>query len=351
MKDVGSIMALAADKLEVQRSEEGMLETMHRDFYTVMKDVDNTMKFDDDYKDPWIPDTCLENMIMDVILAAANNTPGVAVILAPEGSGKSTRVRERAKFCVQHNILRGATYFPMDGISKSQSIFKAYTKYLSLKAHEHHTWKQLIPKRKNVNESTTSKVLLIFDQVERAKEHPDFDDCFTDLAIASHNNNPEVSFVVIALCCESNTAERLLLMNGNSKFYAPIEGDCLLNMVKFDVTVQDARLRPNQGNYAFCGRFTIEAKKSGICTNAYEALGENLLRILNLVRIAGTVGFCRNAAKKVVECIVSKNNLENVIKTLTDNAQSTYDKWIDHRDFATRAASIRKKRNRELISV
>lgn len=321
------------------------LKRVQEKFRKVMTEVDENLSFDTDYQQPWA-ESNLETAIEDVIITpAAGRKSGVAVVLAPRGCGKSTRVKQVAKHFVKQRILRGAVYMRASDVCDSVPLGPYFANMIGIQLPETRTFSDLIPERDSNESSSSTRVLLIFDQVEKIASHPGFARFFSSIACDSSLAQEERSFFCITLCSHTSAAETLLLLNGGSKLYAPIRDTGLVGGGSETETWRSmgVKLRKNQTD-------AFVKKRLKYLLNTTQDLDEFLTkqkRYTDCAEIAGTIQFCRDVAEvlsRVFHGETSKN-----IDSLEAEAYRINGEWQHFSGFEVRASALCAEKCREEI--
>jgi hypothetical protein len=152
--------------------------------------------------------------------------PGVIVVAAPKGAGKTSRVRQVCHDLVDENAIRGAVLLDFSKGVDVNARIHFWTKFglgdnpLMLDIYD------VIPRPTNAA-SSNAGVIIILDNIDSA-DSPSMLDLCQELMMASARGG-HTPFYVVATCRDPVTASRVLNLNGGEKTRALWYGLTLVN--------------------------------------------------------------------------------------------------------------------------
>ncbi len=266
--------------------------------------------------------------------------PGVAVLLAPKGSGKSVCTDYVVKNMISEKFMsKGALRFTCTtDMLKEPSLYKIMMRHFEEQIVEGY------PRLSNsLSESRTKKdcrpVLLIIDQVENIKDHKEFKNFFEDLAKESVNNQ---EFNVLALCNDSDAATQILTVNGGSKVWAVTSGDNEFFGPRYYL----------KWSQEHCEKLVKEIEKQ-LSISLPDLVRE---RIVLMSCTAGTASICKNLTQDIIKDIENNleifksKNIEEIFKRYESKVEYFEKEWKYFAGFEDRADKIRYRELNFLIS-
>lgn len=344
-----TIDRLGGMMIDGYQDPQSVLSRAQEEFREVMVDTAR-LENATDYRMP-CAQTRLEYAIEDIVLlASSGRKPGVAVILAPSGTGKSIAAKHVAQNCMRRRILRGVVYFKVvdteHALEVPLSVY--FANLINITLPKYRSLLDLIPKRKEDEESQSTEILLIFDQVDRIYDHPDFDHFFSAMGTASHNAEISKRFHCLALCNTSQTAERLLLLNGGQKLYAPIHGRGLIGGSTHTDSWRSlgVKLSRDEATEIVRDRLRVLMGRDEIEIDELMRIHETLV---NCARIAGTIQFCMSVAEELHRVISLE--VPSTLENIESEAYRVHRQWAFFSEFVIRSEQRATDKLRDIFKI
>ena len=168
-----------------------------------------------DYYKPFITNDALTDALRST-LSNEVFKPGVIVVAAPKGAGKTTRIRQVCYDLAKAGKVRGAVYV---NFATKANVFAHFWHSVAGISDPKHTVNSIfavIPPHKG---SSSKMVVLILDNVDDVNQE-DLRGLCNELMIASASMPDVAKFLVVVTCSMPDVAAGLLQLNGGEKVRA-----------------------------------------------------------------------------------------------------------------------------------
>lgn len=197
------------------------------------------------HKGIWLPHEKLEKEIRYELSSLSHSLHGVSIINLPSGSGKTTMVKKLVKEYIDNDTFRGGIYIDCKDIGDdnlNEHVIKTISGRNDDWVHLGCAIPPLTDEELKTHDITKKdyRIIVVIDHIEHVKKGLN---TFCGYALASHNNTPYESFVVLGLTNSDKHAGEIITYNGCTKLQAAVDGKWILKDIKLSRD-QVAKLAP-----------------------------------------------------------------------------------------------------------
>lgn len=290
-------------------------------------------------------------IISQITLASAiksrieNKKRGCCVCLAPEGSGKSTRINSTLFDHLQsRNIVRGWCVGRVERKANDDNDLNETAKQLLWGKCDRigDSVSSYVPEHPNVPNQPILPYVIVLDQCELWEDHRDLKSFVHGLATTSHDSFEQIAgrpfrpHLVILVFSLVKGAVRALLANGGEKVYPLASGVDMLG--RNDLKVQ----LPSEEHWEQDGiKWTKSQTEAVVATIMLDCFDDHFVlpdkvynRLITLCKLGSTASLCQDATNGICgeyrKCVYnSEDNYKSSVEEFTRVADTIFSKYED----------------------